>query len=151
MIFGSAKQCFCGPPWKRLMSYLFNFSLLSLLLIYIFWSDLYNAVVNFSDSFTTTLNNIPQIQDVSEDVRYCFCLFLGESYLAELFCQKIEEGNVKGHPYFCTSGRRSSWSAFGRWSGNDISGHYKRHYFFPLLSSFLIEGVLGSNNLFGES
>ena len=28
-----------------------------------------------------------------------------------------------------TSGRRSSRSAFGRSTGNDVSGHYKRHYF----------------------
>ena len=32
--------------------------------------------------------------------------------------------------------------------GNDVSGHYKRHYhfhFFSLSQPFLIEGVLGSN------
>ena len=28
-----------------------------------------------------------------------------------------------------TSVRRSSRSAFGRSTGNDVSGHYKRHYF----------------------
>ena len=59
-----------------------------------------------------------------------------------------------------TSVRRSSRSAFGRSTGNDVSGHYKRHYFlffflFFLFSSpsstFLIEGVLGSKNLFSES
>ena len=35
-----------------------------------------------------------------------------------------------------TSVRRSSRSAFGRSTGNDVSGHYKRHYFlsfFPFL------------------
>ena len=30
---------------------------------------------------------------------------------------------------FGTSVRRSSRSAFGRSTGNDVSGHYKRHYF----------------------
>ena len=56
-----------------------------------------------------------------------------------------------------TSVRRSSRSAFGRSTGNDVSGHYKRHYilFFFFFSSpsstFLIEGVLGSKNLFRES
>ena len=30
-----------------------------------------------------------------------------------------------------TSVRRSSRSAFGRSTGNNVSGHYKRHYFFP--------------------
>ena len=57
--------------------------------------------------------------------------------------------------------RRSSRSAFGRSTGNDVSGHYKRNYFlfffflFSFFSSpsstFLIEGVLGSKNLFSES
>ena len=43
------------------------------------------------------------------------------------------------------SGRRSSWSAFGLLIGNNISGHYKPHYFFSSpLSTFLMEGVLGS-------
>ena len=48
-----------------------------------------------------------------------------------------------------TSVRRSSRSAFGRSTGNDVSGHYKRHsfLFFPFFfsspsSTFLIEGVL---------
>ena len=64
-----------------------------------------------------------------------------------------------------TSVRRSSRSSFGRLTGNDVSGHYKRHYFlffFLFLfffflffsspsSTFLIEGVLGSKNLFSES
>ena len=49
-------------------------------------------------------------------------------------------------------------------TGNDVSGHYKRHYFLFFLfsfffffffsspsSTFLIEGVLGSKNLFSES
>ena len=51
--------------------------------------------------------------------------------------------------------RRSSRSAFGRSTGNDVSGHYKRHYllslffsffsfFFSPSSTFLIEGVLES-------
>ena len=31
--------------------------------------------------------------------------------------------------FFGTSVRRSSRSAFGRLTGNDVSGHYKRHYF----------------------
>ena len=49
-------------------------------------------------------------------------------------------------------GRRSSRSAFGQSTGNDVSGHYKRHYlppptFFPPSSTFLIEAVLGSKNL----
>ena len=49
----------------------------------------------------------------------------------------------------------SSRSAFGRSTGNDVSGHFKHHYFlfflFSPLSTFLIEGVLGSKNLYGES
>ena len=36
-----------------------------------------------------------------------------------------------------TSVRRSSRSAFGRLTGNDVSGHYKHHYFlFSFLFSF---------------
>ena len=57
--------------------------------------------------------------------------------------------------FFGTSGRRCSWSPFRRSTGNDVSGHYFHHYFFPLFfspsSPFLIEGVLGSKNLFSES
>ena len=64
--------------------------------------------------------------------------------------------------FFGTSVRRSSQSAFGRSTDNDVSGHYKRHYFFFFLfffsflffspsSTFLKEGVLGSKNLFSES
>ena len=63
--------------------------------------------------------------------------------------------------YFGTSVWRSSRSTFGRSTGNDVSGHYKRHYFSPIFSifhffsplsqPFLIEGVLGSKNLFSES
>ena len=61
---------------------------------------------------------------------------------------------------FGTSVWRSSRSAFGRPTGNDVSGHYKRHcflfffsFFFFLFpsSTFLIEGVLRSKNLFSES
>ena len=41
-------------------------------------------------------------------------------------------------------------------TGNDVSGHYFRHYFLffhfsPPSRPFLIEGVLGSKNLFSES
>ena len=62
-----------------------------------------------------------------------------------------------------TSGRRSSWSVFGRSTGNSISGHYKQHYFlvsvflpfFPVFfspsSTFLIEGVLERKDLFNKS
>ena len=49
---------------------------------------------------------------------------------------------------FGTSGRRSSGPAFGL-----STGHYKRHLF-PIFSPsrpFLIEGVLGSKNLYSES
>ena len=49
-----------------------------------------------------------------------------------------------------TSGWRSSPSAFRQSTGNDVSGHYKRHYF-STSSTFLIEGVLGSKNLFSKS
>ena len=55
---------------------------------------------------------------------------------------------------FGTSVRRSSRSAFGRPTGNNVSGHYKRHYFLSFFfpsSTFLIEGALGSKNLFRES
>ena len=60
---------------------------------------------------------------------------------------------------FGKSVRRSSQLAFGRSTGNNVSGHYKRHsfpfIFFPFLFSpswrFLIEGVFGSKNLFCES
>ena len=38
---------------------------------------------------------------------------------------------------FGTSGQRSSRLAFGRVTGNDVSGHYKYHYFlFPLPAFF---------------
>ena len=37
---------------------------------------------------------------------------------------------------FGTSVRRSSRSAFGRSTGNDVSGHYKRHYFLFLFFFF---------------
>ena len=52
--------------------------------------------------------------------------------------------------------RRTSRSAFGRSTGNDVSGHYKRHYFlFSFFSSpsstFLIEVVLKSKNLFTKN
>ena len=59
-----------------------------------------------------------------------------------------------------TSGQRSSWSAFSRSTGKDISGHYKRHSFifflYPFLfgslsSTFLIEGELRSKTLFCKS
>ena len=55
-----------------------------------------------------------------------------------------------------TSGRHCSRSPFRRLTGNDVSGHYFHHYFFPPVffspsSPFLIEGVLGSKNLFSES
>ena len=46
-----------------------------------------------------------------------------------------------------TSGQRCSRS-----TGNDVSGHYFHYYFLSSPSSpFLIEGVLGSKNLFSES
>ena len=56
-----------------------------------------------------------------------------------------------------TSGRRFSRLPFRRSTGNAVSGHYFHHYFFPPVfffspsSPFLIEGVLGSKNLFSES
>ena len=37
-------------------------------------------------------------------------------------------GHYKRH-YFGTNVRRSSRSAFGRSTGNDVSGYYKRHFF----------------------
>ena len=48
-----------------------------------------------------------------------------------------------------TSVQRSSRSAFGRLTGNDVSGHYKHHHFPFILrhNLFFIEGVLGSKNL----
>ena len=55
------------------------------------------------------------------------------------------------------SSRRCSWLPFRRSTGNDVSGQYFHHYFlllFPFFSPsspFLIEGVLGSKNLFSES
>ena len=52
-----------------------------------------------------------------------------------------------------TSGQRSSRSAFGQSTGNDVSGHYKHHSlpFFFLSWPFLVEGVLGSKNLFSKN
>ena len=38
---------------------------------------------------------------------------------------------------FCTSVWHSSRSAFGGSTGNDVSGHYKRHYFLIFFFSFL--------------
>ena len=69
----------------------------------------------------------------------------------------VEEPRAQFVKCIGTSVRRSSRSAFGRSTGNDVSGHYKRHYFlFSFFfsspsSTFLIEGVLGSKNLFSES
>ena len=55
---------------------------------------------------------------------------------------------------FGTSGRHSSRSAFGRLTGNDVSGHYKRHYsfflVFPPLSTFLIEGCSEQKTYLGK-
>ena len=44
--------------------------------------------------------------------------------------------------YIGMSVRRSSRSAFGRSTGNDVSGHYKRHYFLFFL--FLLRRLLFS-------
>ena len=89
--------------------------------------------------------------------KFCFaivstCLFIFVSVLPR---------NVIGLAAIGTSVRRSRRSAFGRLTGNDVSGHYKRHYFLFLFfffffffspsSTFLIEGVLGSKNLFSKS
>ena len=41
----------------------------------------------------------------------------------------LEEGAVKTQNPIGTSVRHSSQSAFGRLTGNDVSGHFKRHYF----------------------
>ena len=50
--------------------------------------------------------------------------------------------------------KHSSRPAFRQSTANDISGHYKQHYFlfssFSLSSTFLIEGVLGSKNLLSK-
>ena len=55
--------------------------------------------------------------------------------------------------FFCTSSWRSSQLAFRRSTGNDVSGHYKHHYFLfsSPSSTFFIELVLVSKNLFRES
>ena len=48
---------------------------------------------------------------------------------------------------FGTSVRRSSRSAFGRSTGNDVSGHYKRHYFlFFFLFFFFFFSVVYSSH-----
>ena len=53
------------------------------------------------------------------------------------------------------SGRRSSQSAFGRSTGNDVNKHNNflvySPVFPPQLSTFIIKGVLKSKNLFSES
>ena len=61
------------------------------------------------------------------------------------------------HPNFIgTSGQRSSRSAFARSTGNDVSGHYKRHCF-PFFPFFLRHDLfswkefLDQKNLFCES
>ena len=51
---------------------------------------------------------------------------------------------------------RAAFQSVGVWrpTGNDVSGHYKRHYFLSFFfpsSTFLIEGALGSKNLFSKS
>ena len=45
---------------------------------------------------------------------------LAENETVKIICKNFTIG---------TSVRRSSRSAFGRPTGNDVSGHYKRHYF----------------------
>ena len=65
------------------------------------------------------------------------------------------------HKNVGTSVRRSSWTAFGRSTGNDVVATINVIIFFSFLfffffflfspsSTFLIEGVLGSKNLFSE-
>ena len=57
------------------------------------------------------------------------------------------------------SGLRLSRSALVLSTGNDVSGHYKHNYFpffsllfFPFsVATFVIEGVLGTKELFGEN
>ena len=86
--------------------------------------------------------------------------------VSDLFFILLFPDFPKHHQYTFVIGmsvRCSSRSVFGRSTGNDVSGHYKRHYFFSIFffsssifpfspsRPFLIEGVLGSKNLFSES
>ena len=85
---------------------------------------------------------------------------LGSNSLT-LFLERVYS-EMKYHRGIGTSVRRSSRSAFGRLTGNDVSGHYKRHYFlsffFFLFFSFFFSVVYFSHrrralikNLFRES
>ena len=54
--------------------------------------------------------------------------------------QLKDVGRIQFLATFGTSVRCSSRSAFGRLTGNNVSGHYKRHYF-PFLFSFFFSVV----------
>ena len=43
--------------------------------------------------------------------------------------------------FFGTSVQRSSRSAFGGSTGNDVSGHYKHHYFLSFLFFFFLRSL----------
>ena len=55
-------------------------------------------------------------------------------YIENFSKLRLRQGG-RGHQ-IGTSVRRSSWSAFRRSTGNDVSGHYKRRYF--LFSFFFL-------------
>ena len=59
--------------------------------------------------------------------------------LSDIGCAvpSISWGDVNLTSTFGKSGRRSSQSAFGRSTGNNVSGHHKDHYFLVLPPFFL--------------
>ena len=54
--------------------------------------------------------------------------------------------NQKRKSTIGTSGRHSSRSAFGRSTGNDVSGYYKQHYFFKNESNLKNEDDLKNDD-----
>ena len=90
-----------------------------------------------------------------DDVINTLCLFCFIIYSKSLFVCLFIPFHYLSHSYtlICIiCGQRSSQLVFRRSTGNDVSGHYKQHYFlFSPLSTFLIEGVLRSKILFSKS
>ena len=85
----------------------------------------------------TLILDLPEAEKQSKEKRKLLCWTP---------CISQEQENRSQRKHLGTSVRRSSRSAFGRSTGNDVSGHYKRHYFlfFFLFFSFLLRRLLFS-------